>query len=327
MQIMSLLQQQGVITSLYRIGDKPSVLVLSKKYDPKSIDHARWLKNQYGTQIVLDLCDNHFYSETNDPKWSKRAQSLRHAIAFVDHVVCSSDALAAVVRAEVPEQQSISVIGDAAEEAVIPACRHKVLHMPAEISLWALRNKLKNSGVSVGRRLVWFGNHGSGNASGGMEDIRLIADAILMHNAQEKIFLTVISNNKKKYQEIISGLGVDSAYLNWNFWTFSRALRMHDIALMPIGVNPFTNCKTNNRVATALKHGVAVAATAIPSYEIFKGSICLNDWGTGLGTLMKDEKMRAGYVLSGRNTLSEEYSLSVIGNRWRTMLEMVDEQN
>jgi hypothetical protein len=326
LQIVEKLQKEGIDAGLYRVGGKPDVLILSKRYDRASVAFALGLKAQYGTKLVLDICDNHFYSEFSTPKWMARAQMLRDAITAVDHVVCSTRALANLVQAEVENKASISIIGDAAEEPFIPNAFEKFVHLPAELALWNLRRKIRLSGVATGRRLVWFGNHGSANASGGMDDLLLIKDALTSHHANGNIFLTVISNSKTKYEAIFSDYGVTSAYLNWNCGTFSRALQLHDIVLIPVNKNSFSICKTNNRVATAFKHGLSVAATAIPAYTTFADSACLDDWFNGLGGLMSNKEQRSIKIAKGCVLLDKEYSLAVITGQWRKALELPHEK-
>ena len=97
---------------------------------------------------------------------------------------------------------------------------------------------------------------------------------------------------------------------------FRAALSTHAIALVPAQSNPFTRCKTNNRLATAFVNGLAVAADALPAYEEFADVAVIDDWDSGLGALMDDADGRAQRVRRARERLQQRYSLEGVCQRW-----------
>jgi len=60
----------------------------------------------------------------------------------------------------------------------------------------------------------------------------------------------------------------------------------HSICVIPINPNPFTLATTDNRIVTALVHGLQVVADSIPSYRRHARHACLDDWEDGLERAM-----------------------------------------
>jgi hypothetical protein len=224
-----------------------------------------------------------------------------------------------VVRSECPGQSSVVVIPDAAEPPFDAAPRWRSPR--AQFRLLRLRQGLRGTGVPWSRRWVWFGNHGSAGTDGGMADLQRIHEAMHQAHRQAPVSLTVISNDEAKFHRVTAGWAFPRAYLPWDADTFSPALRLHGACLIPVGLNPFTRCKTNNRVATALLHGLNVVATRIPSYDEFAGCTVLDDWAYGLGGYLQDTERRARDVQAGQALLARHYSLDAIAARWRTVVE------
>jgi hypothetical protein len=323
LQIVTELQRQGIHATVYRPGQEaPRILVLSKRYDEKSVRHAVTMQKSRGTRLVLDLCDNHFYSSGAGQKWRARADSLRDAVAAVDLVIVSTQTLAQRVKDECAHHPPLAVIGDAVEEPFSPGLLQRAGSPWAELQFFRLRHSLLQDKIPEGRRLLWFGNHGSGNAEGGMEDLLLIREKLESAFARAPLSLTVISNNAEKYRKITQNWSLKTYYLDWHLTTFSRAAALHDIAVIPVGLNPFTVCKTNNRVATAHVHGLAVVANSIPSYTEFSNSAILDDWEHGLTMLMESHAVRMARVENGIELIKSRWSLTHIVAEWARVLEL-----
>jgi len=315
-QIVAELNRRGVACGLYAPGVTPKALVLSKRYDEASVAEAVALREAHGTRIVLDLCDNHFSFDGQDAQWQARSERLRRAVAAADLVTASTETLADVIRAACPHARSVTVIGDAAEQPHDPTFSEKLGDVGAEVQLSVLESKL----VADRRRLVWFGNHGSDYASGGMLDLQRIYPLLETLDAETPLQLTIISNSVEKYRLTTKAWRIKTHYLRWRPTTFSRAMRLHELCLIPIGDNPFTRCKTNNRVATALLHDVPVVADSIPAYEAFADSIALNDWEGGLRLLLNDSAEAKRRVALGKARLAADWTLPVIADRWLATL-------
>jgi hypothetical protein len=272
------LRNRGFVVSLYNHGDAPENLVLSKRYDPSSVQQALELKMNLGTKLYLDICDNHFYYKTAEPAAIQRADQLRSAVKSVDVVIASSEYLAEVVRNESNNCTPVVVIGDLVEFPHEPGPLEKIRHPISFFHLKVLELRVRKLGPIKSRRLVWFGNHGGGYADGGMNDLQTIRTHLEDVHKEAPISLTIISNSRGKYKKLTQGWSVPVFYLAWNRTFFSIALRLHGISVIPIQKNPFTMSKTNNRLATSLVHGLRVIADEIPSYTDYKDIIIMNEW-------------------------------------------------
>jgi hypothetical protein len=319
--IVQELQRRSIDARIHRPGDvAPRTLVLSKRYDVASLRHAEELRGSAGTRLVLDLCDNHFHYEHAVEPFVQRAADLRAAVRNVDAVVAASSALADEVRQQVPDAAPIEVIGDLVEPR-LPPPRRRSERWRQRWRLARLRFRLRRAGAVPGRRLVWFGNQGSPNVEGGMSDLESVRQALHDHHRKAALSLTVISNGRERFEALTRDWSLPCLYLPWSSATFDDALALHDIALIPVRSNPFTRCKTANRVATASVHGLAVAADTIPAYEEFRDCIVLNDWGAGLARLMERADERAAAVARARALLDARYAPAVIAARWAALLQ------
>jgi hypothetical protein len=317
--IVTGLQAQGVAAGLHdpaRPG-APAVLVLSKRYDTASLRHALDLRQRAGTRLFIDLCDNHFYNPRGLPEWTARADALRAAVAAADGVIASTAALAAVIRQEVPAVAAVRVVGDLLEAPADAAPTGLSISALVEAArIGVLRRRLPPPGA----RLIWFGNHASPYADGGMADLLAIAAPLGRSAARFGAALTIVSNSRATYRSVAAQLPIRCHYLPWAETSIARVLRLHDAALIPITRNPFTLCKTNNRVVTAFAHGLDVVADSIPSYEPFADAARLDDWAQGLEAVLGDPSGRAGRVERGNAIAAALADPATILAAWRDAL-------
>lgn len=314
LQMIEALKRLDIDVDLYRVGcDIPSVLVMFKRYDSESLRHAVDLREKFGTKLVIDICDNHFYFEGNDHKAIRRREQLRNASSAVDLIVTSSDALAQVVFNEIKNAR-VCVIPDSLDMGISTPLPRKSVSDVFNAQRWSLFRR--RNPVAFGRRLLWFGSHGSPYVSGGMEDLESISTALSCHHAIEPLTLCIVSNNWRKYRDISKNWSWPTFYFPWSECNFRLAAMDNQIAVIPIRPNPFTLCKSNNRVATSFNLGLAVAADAIPSYEEFRESALLDDWDFGLGTLMRDNAERMRRTTAARQVLMSRYRPEIVASHW-----------
>lgn len=286
LRVIEGLRSCGVDVRLYKNGDAPEKLVMSKRYDPLTIQQALKIKNKYGTKLYLDICDNHFFYKKLEPKAFRRAEHLRAAIKAVDLVIASSEYLAGIIRDEIGNGIPIVVIGDLVDFPHEPSLLEKLKHPISYFQFKALEFSLDKLDTSKLNRLVWFGNHGGRYADSGMNDLETIQPYLEDIHEKTPISLTIISNSWRKYKRLTVDWAFPTFYLPWSKEFFSSALFLHSIAVIPIQKNPFTMAKTCNRVETGLVHGLGVIADQIPSYNEYKSNIYLGDWEKGLSELM-----------------------------------------
>jgi hypothetical protein len=214
----------------------------------------------------------------------------------------------------------VEVIGDLIEPRHEPPRRWRA-RLRGRWQLMGLRRSLGRASAAEGRRLVWFGNHGSPNVDGGMQDLESIHDLLDAHHRERPLSLSVISNSAERFHALTGSWRFPCHYLAWSSANFDDALTLHDVALIPVRPTPFTLCKTANRVATAALHGLAVAADTIPAYEEFRGGAVLDDWCAGLAMLMNDPASRAAAVSRVCALLEREYAPAVVCARWLALLQ------
>lgn len=291
-----------------------SAVVYSKVYHDAAQAEARRLRAN-GTRIVVDLCDNHFYNPLKLDTLRTAAARLRRMLGEADELVASTDAMAEVLRGELGAETPVTVIGDAVETRIEGVRTTSWKRWWARRRLDTLTARL---GAAPGRtRLVWFGSHGGPSGDHGMGDLEILRPLLESLHRDHSLSLTVISNSATKFARLIRPWSLPTHYLEWHADTFLEALRLHTIAVIPIRQNPFTRCKTNNRLVTALTAGLAVVASGIPSYGPFEGCCALDDWSGGLQRYILDPDARRQDVARGQALVQRESSLVVIADQWQ----------
>ncbi|RZS47545.1 hypothetical protein [Sphaerotilus mobilis] len=322
-QVIESLTSRGLDVGLFDSkASPPACLVLSKRYDARSLATACDLRQRAGTRLVLDLCDNHFwFSDDPTGHLARRRDDLVQACNAVDLVIAASESLGDVVRAET-SARDIVVVPDAAESPSAPHWSVRWRHPKEQWQMIRLRRWMSRTGIDRARRLVWFGNQGSSGVEGGMGDLSSIASALKSAHARKPLSLTVISNSASRHAEVTAGWPLPTFYLPWSSRTFSEALSLHSAAVIPIQRNPFTTCKTANRLLSASLHGLNTLADNIPSYTPFRACSVLDDWDFALGGYLDQAERRSLDVQHARALAMNDYSIEQIADRWRQALEL-----
>jgi hypothetical protein len=321
---LSELRSRGYPVELFNPNhvDRYAAVIYSKSYDDASYLEATMLQKR-GIRIVFDLCDNHFYNPRGLSEWEEAAQRLRQMMATADELVSSTEALAEIMIEELSEPRPVTVIGDAVETEISGWVTPLWQRWFRERKLSKLLEELAKDREEGCIPLIWFGNHGSPNADGGMFDVLKIRPLLENMSRRYPLSLTVISNSRKKYHQAIASWSFPTRYLPWTPDTFFPALRAHSIAVIPISVNPFTRCKSNNRLALSLQAGLAVVADSIPSYLPFGEACYLDAWETGLERYLSDAELRRRHVEFGRAIIARECTPTRIADRWRHIFDQL----
>lgn len=281
-----LLGDVGWETGLYEPGRRYDAVVFQKAYENSDIDLAQSLARS-GVRTVFDLCDNHF---DNAPE--ERVRRLTEMMASVDVLTVSTPVLAELV----PRPDAM-VIPDALD--------------------------IPHRGISLRRRtsrrpsVVWYGVAGTTDRRAGLVDLERILPDLAAAGAR----LTVITNSREAYNLHVAGGPVRSRYIRWRKSTFSSAFRGHDACVLPVSDNPFTRCKSNNRLALALMLGVPVIADPIPSYLEFADHVMFDDWQASLDAYARDVALRERHLDGGQRLIRARYSNEVVAARWASVLE------
>jgi hypothetical protein len=301
-------------------GGAYAAVIYSKVYHDAVQAEAERLQAG-GVRIVLDLCDNHFYDPLNRDVLRKAGAQLRRMVGLADELVASTEAMADTLREETGTEKEITVIGDAVETRIegVPT---------SPWARWRDRRRLRALqlclAAAAGRTpLVWFGSHGGPSGDHGMGDLEILRPVLESLHREHPVSLTVISNSAAKFDRLIRPWNLPTQYLGWSATTFLEALGLHAIALIPVRTNPFTRCKTNNRLVTALAAGLGVAATGIPSYRPFEKYCVLDDWTAGLRRYITHPEERRRTVAAGQELVRREWSIPVIADQWQRYFDRV----
>lgn len=293
----------------------------------RNVLHAAYELRRQGATLVVDECDNHFHNPKGSLSWSKTSANIRSLIDLSDQVVTSTQALANELRSATGTAKPVTVIGDAVEsdnEVDFDPAWRRILSLKrkaAHLRQRALASVLRAESSNGVTQLVWFGNHGTSYAEGGMLDLLKVRPLLEQLHKRHPLSLTVISNSEPKYLEHIKPWAIPSRYVTWDRTTFLELLRLHDIALIPITRDPFTVCKSNNRLATALRAGLAVVADSIPSYEAFSSACILDDWDTGLASYLCSPDRRAAHVSAGQALIDLQWTPHHIAQQWQAFFK------
>jgi hypothetical protein len=290
-------------------------VVFSKGYKDRDLEIAQRLK-QRGVIVVFDLCDNHFLLAED------RVARLRKMFDLADYWVVSSEALAEMVRRNFDTVKPLWIIEDAVEEALRGPVLDVFGWLKAYYRLLQLRRFLNNSPAGhAAMHLAWFGVHKASYGDAGLVHMAKLRPLLEASCTQHPITLTVISNSREAFEKIFAGWNLPVHYVDWSPHTFFAALKLHDVALIPIEVNEFTEVKTNNRIALSLNLGLGVLADSIPSYRVFAQCAFLDDWERGLNEYIFNPDLVSQHSACGRKVISERFSGPVIASRWKKLFE------
>jgi hypothetical protein len=134
----------------------------------------------------------------------------------------------------------------------------------------------------------------------------------------------VASNSREKYLEHIKPFPFETHYCDWTLADFGYMLLSSDICVIPITKNPFTICKSNNRLATALYAGIPTIADSIPSYSDLSKFCVLDDWEYGFATYLRDLLKAKEQATPANGYIKARYSIAEIGSQWAGHLAFIN---
>lgn len=275
-----------------------------------------------GATVIVDNCDNQFASANITPEWAQGLRYLERLALSAAVLVSCSDELALAMQKNLRSNATHVVIDDPIEQEIVldGDTLLKRLFSPGRIAAWILatqhRLKIALDHARGCTSIIWFGSHGNNFAPGGMLDVLPLLPVLEAAASRKKLSLTIVSNNRKKFDENFSGTALKIHYADWNRITFLAILRMHQIAIIPAIPNEFTLCKSSNRLTLSIYHGLAVIADPIPSYGKYAKVVGLGDWAANLARLVGSRKARHAQVATARSQVLALNHLSVIAKQW-----------
>jgi glycosyltransferase involved in cell wall biosynthesis len=303
------LKQAGWPSELFKISrlNDYQAVVFQKAYTAEDVRLARQLKAR-NAKVIFDLCDNHFYKLTRQPGSIEQLRCLEQMVELADAVSVSTPKLAELVSGK-----PTVVVDDAMEDFPSAGWRSSIIRTFG----------LAHQRLSARTRLVWFGNAGMENPSFGLIDLAAIIPELNGLNTTHSVSLTVISNSRKDFIKHTSAAVFPVCYCKWRRETFKAIFQRHDICVLPVLQNPFTICKTNNRLLLSLRLGVAVVAGKIPSYEEFSGFVPFDDWQKNLRTYVENSNLRRQNVAAAQRYIAENYPPLRAARQWEAFLKSV----
>lgn len=287
---------------------------------------------QNGTHIILDNCDNPF-SDYSDPAWQEGLTRLRTLFNLADTLVTCSEALIDILKPHCTLPAKIAFIDDPVEDRIVypnDSLLNSILSPTRKLNwLRYLKHaaKLKLDQLQGRTPLVWFGNHGTQFAEGGMLDLLRLQNLLEELALQYPISLSIISNNPKKFAQNFHSWSIPVHYLEWDRITFLPALRLHKICLIPATLNEFTTGKSTNRPVLALYHGLNVIADPIPSYLELQNFMYIGNWENALKSYLATPSLGKTHLEQAQAFIKTHYTLPVIAEKWRQLLFKENTQN
>lgn len=314
--LMPLLAQRGVAAEWLQYGEiqRYDCVVVSRRYDDDTVRLLRQFKHR-GGRVVLDLCDNHFLPSSQQAKHLHRVDNLRALAELADVVVTASAALAQIVTRECPAARRVVAIGDMPDDLRIvttPLWQRALLG-------WQLareRAHLARVAAPGVCRLVWFGYANKRQKDAGMEELTHLLPTLAALGRKYPLHLSVISNNAARYQQLIAPALLSSRYIEWHASTFDPLLSMHHVALIPASAHESTACRSDNRVLTALRAGLAVVADPVPSYAPYGDVIQLGAMENGVWLYVSDPARRSADAARGQAMVAQAGHAEQVLAQW-----------
>ncbi len=320
--LMPLLAQRGVAAEWLQRGEiqRYDCVVVARRYDDDTVRLLRQFK-QGGGRVVLDLCDNHFLAASQRAKHLRRVDNLRVLAELADVVVTASAALAQIVSRECPAARRVVAISDMPDDLGIVTAP---LWQRA-LQGWQLareRAHLARVAAPGVCRLVWYGYATKRQKDAGMDELARLVPMLAALGQQHPLHLSVISNSAARYRQLIASALPSSRYIEWNASTFDPLLRMQHIALIPASAHESTACRSDNRVVTALRAGLAVVADPVPSYAPYGEVIQLGAMDDGVRRYVSDPAWRSADAARGQAMVAQADHAEQVLAQWRDVFAL-----
>lgn len=280
---------QGVDLSLQKIGDFDAVaddsdmVVISKCHDSRALVAAALLSAR-GRIVGVDLFDDYF-SQAEDSRLARFRNWLGQLLRDCDFALCSTDAMAAVVReyrADVP----VHVVHDPAPDTDVIALGP------------ALSRKIREAHESRTMRIAWFGVGDNPHFRIGLHDVAAFSGKLrALRSTGMDIELTVMTNVRSLTPERLAELmsvPVRTRVEEWSEQAEAALLDRSLIAYLPVNLQRFSAAKSLNRAVTALSAGCQVLSAGYPLYGV------LDD------LIYRDADALAGDIKANRLRLSSD---------------------
>jgi len=280
---------------------------------------------RHGVRMVLDSFDNYFLNQSGDPARASLLTAYREALGLFDAYSVSSPGLVPFMVSELPPGSVVQVVGDPIENVHSHHCyeswfrRAQPLRLPDAFGAWLhlFRHRYQRRQV---RQLMWFGNHGTSYAQGGMIELQRIFPALASLAKTQALHLTIVSNSRTRYMEVFEGAQFSHNYRDWDRLHFLPLLAEQDLVLLPSRSNSFTAAKSNNRLLLALAQGVPVMADPLPDYLPWKDYCAVDEWENLVSYVVNPTPL-ALRAAQAAVQIDAAYSARAISAQWLTLFK------
>lgn len=261
-RLASELHLLGIELSLEDIGtfdpatSSADAVLISKCHDARSLVAAAAARTR-GQRVGVDLFDDYF-SQGSDSRLVRFRTWLSQLVGLCDFALCSTPAMAAVVRGY-REDLPVHVVNDPAPVADISA-------LPD-----ALGSKLTAASDGQTLRIAWFGVGDSPHFQVGLADLAAFGDELdRLTKSGADLELSILTNERALTADglaLIDDLPIRTKVSTWTEEGERHLLSNSFACFLPVNAQAFSAAKSLNRAVTALAAGCQVISNGFPLYE------------------------------------------------------------
>jgi len=314
---------------------RPDAVVFVKAFGPEEFAIAERAAAD-GVRVLLDVCDNLFAPDYPAAAAGQDVPTFRAMAELAAAVTTTGPALAEVLRTEVGHVAPVHEIPDPVET-------------PADLRFaqrFVWRERLRNGGLprtvprgihrdlrDLGRRLrarsprqdgkqnvLWFGNVGSERPRFGLINLIDIAEELVAAHERAPFRLAVLTGDPGGYRGRLEQLPLAVEFAPWHRTALFDHLPGSAAVIVPNGRDPFSICKSANRVEVALANGIPVVASRIPSVEPFEGCVEFDDFEGGLVRYLTNQDHGRDHLDRAAAILDRDYSGRAVARAWENLL-------
>jgi hypothetical protein len=255
------LDQHGIELELTDIGQfDPATadcdgIVISKCHDARALIAAAELARR-GKLVGVDLFDDYF-SQLSDSRLTRFRNWLVQLVELCDFVLCSTQAMADVVRRY---------------RSSLPT---HIVNDPAPMDNFDRAAAIADRKAAQARdsrqiQVCWFGVGDNPYFPVGLTDLAAYANALPeLSRTGFDVRLTVVTNERALSADglaMLRRLAVSTEICEWSEEAEKAALDEALVAFLPVSAQPFSVAKSLNRAVTALSAGCQVLSAGYPLY-------------------------------------------------------------
>ncbi|MDZ4077992.1 MULTISPECIES: glycosyltransferase [Hydrocarboniphaga] len=297
-------------------------LIFVKSFRRSDVTLARDAARK-GVPIYVDICDNIFANGYGGRDGKEIRRNFLALAALADKIVTNGEGLNAqlsralpapiaakleiqvdpfetreLVSAAIDTRQwpNKSVGNQLTKSAVIRSLPHKLRQYFSPAQQQQQQQQKIADATSELPQVLWFGSSGNAHNSQGLVALSARMPELVRVYARVPFRLCIVSDNRERYEALISHRGIPSSFEQWGPLSIFDALTKSRACLIPAMPDTFSQAKSANRLLFALAHRVPVVASSIASYLPFADCVVLDDFEGGLIRYLLDPALCAAHL-------------------------------